>query len=56
MAIEVPIEFIKNKQKRINITLSESMLARMDAFVSGHDECGDRSEFLAKAADSLMQY
>ena len=56
MAIEVPIESIKNKQKRINITLSEPMLARVDAFVSGHNEYRDRSDFLAKAADNLMQH
>ncbi len=54
MALEVPVEEIKNKQKRINIMLAEPMLARVDAFVDSHKEYKDRSDFLAKAADNLM--
>lgn len=55
MAIEVPVEGLKGKQKRINITLSEPLLARVDAYVSFHHEFKDRSDFLAQAADRLMQ-
>ena len=41
--------------QRINITLSEPLLARVDAYVSFHHEFKDRSDFLAQAADRLMQ-
>lgn len=55
LAIEVPVESLKGKQKRINITLAEPLLARVDAYVSFHREFKDRSDFLAQAADRLMQ-
>jgi hypothetical protein len=55
LALEVPVESLKGKQKRINITLSEPLLARVDAYVGFHKEYKDRSDFLAKAADNLMQ-
>lgn len=54
MAVEVPLEALKAKQKRLNITLSESQIARIDSFVEFHSEFKDRSDFLAKAADKLM--
>ncbi|BDQ68679.1 type II toxin-antitoxin system HicB family antitoxin (plasmid) [Shewanella xiamenensis] len=54
VAVEVPLEALKAKQKRLNITLSESQLARIDSFVAFHSEFKDRSDFLAKAADKLM--
>ncbi len=54
-ALEVPVEALKGKQKRINITLSEPLLARVDAYVGFHKEYKDRSDFLAKAADTVMQ-
>lgn len=53
-ALEVPLEALKAKQKRLNITLSESQLTRIDSYVSFHKEYKDRSDFLAKAADRLM--
>ena len=55
LALEVPIEALKGKQKRVNITLSEPLLARVDAYVEFHNEFKDRSDFLSKAADNLMQ-
>jgi hypothetical protein len=55
LAIEVPVEGLKGKQKRVNITLSEPLLARVDAYVGFHHEFKDRSDFLAKAADRFMQ-
>ncbi|WP_372941416.1 type II toxin-antitoxin system HicB family antitoxin [Shewanella sp.] len=55
MAIEVPVESLKGRQKRINITLSEPLLARVDAYVGFHHEFKDRSDFIAQAADRLMQ-
>lgn len=54
IAVEVPIESLSGKQKRINITLSEPFLARIDAFVEIHSEYKDRSDFLSKAADNLI--
>lgn len=54
LALEVPVELLKGKQKRVNITLSEPLLARVDAYVEFHHEFKDRSDFLAKAADNLM--
>lgn len=55
LAIEVPVEGLKGKQKRVNITLSEPLLARVDDYVGFHHEFKDRSDFLAKAADRFMQ-
>lgn len=55
LALEVPVEGFKGKQKRINITLAEPLLARVDAYVGFHREFKDRSDFLAQAADKLMQ-
>jgi hypothetical protein len=56
VALDIPVESIKAKQKRINITMSEFQLSRVDAFVSiNHSNYTDRSDFIAKAADSLMQ-
>jgi hypothetical protein len=54
IALDIPLEALKAKQKRLNITLGESQLARIDGFVSVHIEYKDRSDFLAKAADKLM--
>ena len=54
IALEVPLEALKAKQKRINITLGEAQLARIDGFVCIHHEYKDRSDFIAKAADRLM--
>lgn len=54
IALEVPLEALKAKQKRINITLGEAQLARIDGFVGIHHEYKDRSDFIAKAADRLM--
>lgn len=55
LAIEVPVEMHRAKQKRINITMPEPFVYRVDAFVEAHHEFKDRSDFLAKAADKLMQ-
>ncbi|TPE54300.1 hypothetical protein FJM67_04960 [Maribrevibacterium harenarium] len=55
LAVEVPVEGLKGKQKRVNITLPEPLLARVDAYVGFHNEFKDRSDFLAKAADRFMQ-
>ena len=54
VALEVPIEALKAKQKRVNITLGEAQLTRIDGFVGIHHEYKHRSDFLAKAADKLM--
>lgn len=55
IAIDVPVETIRAKQKRINITMSEFQLSRVDAFVSSHPAFSDRSDFLAKASEKMMQ-
>ncbi|WP_435277341.1 type II toxin-antitoxin system HicB family antitoxin (plasmid) [Psychrobium sp. nBUS_13] len=55
LAIDVPVSALKGKQKRINITLAEPFLERVDTYVEFHNEFKDRSDFLAKAADNLMQ-
>lgn len=55
LALDVSIDALKGKQKRINITLAEPFLARVDSYVEFHHEFKDRSDFLAKAADKLMQ-
>lgn len=55
VAIEVPIETIRAKQKRINITMSEFQLSRVDAFVSSHANFSDRSDFIAQASEKMMQ-
>ncbi|WP_258239884.1 type II toxin-antitoxin system HicB family antitoxin [Pseudidiomarina homiensis] len=54
LALEVSVEHLRQRQKRINITMSEALLARVDSFVQVHPEYKDRSDFLAKAADELM--
>ncbi len=56
VAFEVPVETLGGKKERINITLSKPFLARVDSFVELHGEYKDRSDFLAKAADSLIQH
>lgn len=50
-ALEVPESAFKTKQKRINITLPEPLIARIDSFVCINPEYKDRSDFLAKCAD-----
>jgi len=55
VAIDVPVETIRAKQKRINITMSEFQLSRVDAFVSSHADFSDRSDFLAQASEKMMQ-
>jgi len=55
IAIDVPVETIRSKQKRINITMSEFQLSRVDAFVSSRPEFSDRSDFIAKASEKMMQ-
>jgi hypothetical protein len=55
IAIDVPVEAIRAKQKRVNITMSEFQLARVDAFVSSHANFSDRSDFLAQASEKMMQ-
>lgn len=54
IAVEVPVERLKRLQKRINITLPETLLARVDEYVGFHREFKDRSDFLAKAADKYI--
>lgn len=54
LALEVPVEALKGKQKRVNITLPEPFLVRVDSYVEFHHEFKDRSDFLAKAADKMM--
>ena len=57
VAIDVPVEKIKEKQKRVNITMSEFQLSRVDAFIeSHHAQFSDRSDFIAKASDKMMEY
>ncbi|PCH95355.1 MAG: hypothetical protein COB83_08935 [Gammaproteobacteria bacterium] len=55
IAIDVPVETIRAKQKRINITMSEFQLSRVDAFVSSHPNFSDRSDFLAQASEKMME-
>lgn len=55
VALEVPVESLKGKQQRINVTLAEPLLARVDAFVKAHPQYRDRSDFLATAADNQMR-
>jgi len=55
IALDVPVETIQAKQKRINITMSEFQINRVDAFVRSHHHYADRSDFIAKASDKLMQ-
>ena len=55
LALDVSIDALKGKQKRINITMAQPFLERVDSFVEFHHEFKDRSDFLAKAADNLMK-
>ncbi len=54
LGLEVPVDSLRIRQKRINITLPETLLTRVDSFVQVHSEYKDRSDFLAQAADELM--
>ena len=54
VAVEVPVETIRAKQKRINITMSEFQLSRVDAFVSSYARFSDSSNFLAQASEKMM--
>ncbi|MBF0381533.1 MAG: type II toxin-antitoxin system HicB family antitoxin [Magnetococcales bacterium] len=53
LLIPVDLEKISGKAKRINITIPEPALARIDAFVKDHGET--RSGFLTRAALQVMQ-
>lgn len=54
IAIDVPVESLKAKKERINISLSAPLILRIDNYVQSHDEYKDRSDFLALAADRQM--
>ncbi len=54
IAVEVSVKQLKSVQKRINISLPETLLARVDAYVGFHREFKDRSDFIARAADRFM--
>lgn len=53
-ALEVTVEALQCKQKRINVSLPETLIARMDCYVAANPLYVDRSDFLAKAANNQM--
>lgn len=54
VGLDIDVESLKPKQKRININMYEPLLKRVDDFVQSHQNYKDRSDFLAKAAVNEM--
>ncbi len=54
LALEIPVEALKGRPRRVNVTLSEPLLARIDAHVEYNHQFKDRSDFIATAADRLI--
>lgn len=54
IGIDINVDALKPKQKRININMYEPLLKRVDDFVQRHKNYKDRSDFLAKAAVNEM--
>jgi predicted RNase H-like HicB family nuclease len=54
----VPVDLTRylGKAQRINISLPNLLLTKIDRFVETHKEYGDRSKFLADASIKLMQH
>lgn len=52
--LEVPIEHLSSKPKRINITLPELLISRIDEHVSQNAVYSDRSDFLAKVSKEKL--
>lgn len=51
LAVDVDLSTVKDEQKRVNVSLSAALLARIDATVDANrKEYKDRSNFLAVAA------
>jgi len=48
--VDINMKQCDGRAERINITLSRRLLVKMDAFVSEHSQCNNRSAFLAEAA------
>lgn|SRR5690606_2269543 len=56
IALDVNLAAISNKQQRLNISLSQALIARIDAMVEANKgEYRDRSHFLALAASHEIQ-
>tara|TARA_R110001583_G_scaffold2388_9_gene17376 strand:+ start:381 stop:806 length:426 start_codon:yes stop_codon:yes gene_type:complete len=54
----VPVDLTQylGKARRINVSLPNLLLTKIDRFVETHKEYGDRSKFLADASIKLMQH
>ncbi len=50
VGLDIDVDALKPKQKRININMYEPLLKRVDDFVVNHKNYKDRSDFIAKAA------
>ena len=56
VALDVNLDAISDKQQRLNISLSQALIARIDAMVEANKgEYRDRSHFLALAASHEIQ-
>lgn len=55
MAIDIAVNKISTKAKRINVSFPENFVTRLDRFVEKTDRYKDRSEFLLMAADKAIQ-
>ncbi len=54
LILDVPVESIKSKQKRLNITLPEFLANRIDNLVESNSNYNDRSDFLAKVSSEKL--
>ena len=54
VGLDIDIDELKPRQKRININMYEPLLKRVDDFVQRNSNYKDRSDFLAKAAVNEM--
>ena len=56
IALDIDLSAISDKQQRLNISLSQALIARIDAMVEANrGEYRDRSHFLALAASHEIQ-
>lgn len=54
LCLEIDVTDLKSKPKRINITLPEFQIVKIDSYVNFNPDFKDRSDFLSKAASRLM--
>lgn len=55
LLLELDLSDYEGKPKRINISLPDTLIARIDAYVKSSPEYSDRSHFLAMAARHEMR-